>query len=509
MHLLTILAYAFLFWRADQPEGWVMLDRTHLGAILSIVAALPVLVTVAGWWCARRARRRLLDGDAARLDAQYFFHRSTALLRGLSILGFAGLVFLTDWTRLTELRDVRPELQIISDLISLLPFLAAVMGLWIVSFPYERSLRGEGPAFSADAAVKEPVRWRFRSYLDFQVRHHLLIVAVPMTMILFAANVTRGYESYLQDWTGRVWASDAALGVVALVVFVTAPALLRRVWRTDPLEPGPVRERLEAMCRRIGLRCREILVWKSDGMMINAAVMGVIAPLRYVLLSDALLATMNPQQIEAVFGHEAGHVRKHHMQYFLLFALVGWFAVSGLMEWMALGVVDEQAWWGRPAVVIQGIGILATVAFWGVGFGWLSRRFEQQADLFGARSVTPAPAECTTPCSVHRDAERVYHEPNRVCATGAMVFASALDRVAVLNGIPHDEKGWRHPSIAGRIRFLSSVAGDPARAERFERRMAQLTRLLIVLTLVGAAATGLYLYVVPEPAVMRLQVTLM
>jgi STE24 endopeptidase len=509
MHLLTILAFAFLFWRADQPEHWVWLDRTRPGTILALAVGLPLLVTFAARECARRAHRRLVDGEPDRLDAQYFFHRTTTILRGLIILGYAGLVFLTDWTKLFTLRDIRPELQIVADYVSLTPYFAAVLGLWAASFPFERAVRGECFTVASDAVRADPAPWRFRSYLDFQIRHHLLIVAVPMTLILVAANITRGYEAYLQDWTGSVWASDAVLGVVAFAVFVTAPALLRRVWRTEPLKPGPVRERLDAMCRRIGLRCREILVWKSDGMMINAAVMGVIAPLRYVLLSDALLATMTPRQIEAVFGHEAGHVRKHHMQYFLLFALVGWFAVSGLMEWMALGVVDEQAWWGSPAVVIQGVGVLATMVFWGIGFGWLSHRFEQQADLFGARSVTPEPAECGAPCSVHWDDNRLIDHPHRGCATGAMVFASALDRVAVLNGIPLDEKGWRHPSISGRIRFLSTVAGDPGRAEAFERRMARLARVLVLLALAGAAATGLYLLLVPEPAVLRLQVKLM
>ena len=126
-----------------------------------------------------------------------------------------------------------------------------------------------------------------------------------MLLILFTSNMTRGHGPWLQEWTGWVWTPEAILVLVAVAVFVLAPAMLRRIWRTRPLGAGPVRERLEAACERVGLRCREILLWHSDGMMINAAVMGVIAPLRFVLLSDALLA--NTQCLESVLVCQVQH----------------------------------------------------------------------------------------------------------------------------------------------------------------------------------------------------------
>ena len=74
---------------------------------------------------------------------------------------------------------------------------------------------------------------------------------------------------------------------------------------------------------------------------------------------------------------------------------------------------------------------------------------------------------CKLPCSVHLEDGTVQAERGRVCATGAATFASALDRVAVLNGIPHQERSWRHSSIASRIRFLTELASDPARGGAF------------------------------------------
>jgi STE24 endopeptidase len=237
--------------------------------------------------------------------------------------------------------------------------------------------------------------------------------------------------------------------------------------------------------------------------MINAAVMGVIAPLRFVLLSDALLSSMNLKQIEAVFGHEAGHVHHRHIQHFLLFAVAGWLAVAGTMELAATALSSGSSPERIPLAVIEGVGLCATVIIWGLGFGWLSRRFERQADLFGAQCVTPPAAECTLPCSVHLDTETTLPSRGRVCATGAAIFASALDRVAVLNGIPHEERSWRHSSIGSRIRFLTSLAGDPNRLQRFERVIRRAKTALLVSAVVGLVVAGFYWMAVPEPAILR------
>jgi len=57
--------------------------------------------------------------------------------------------------------------------------------------------------------------------------------------------------------------------------------------------------------------------------------MGLFAPLRYVMLSDGLLESMEDEKIEAVFGHEVGHVKLRHMEFFLVFAIASMFAVGG------------------------------------------------------------------------------------------------------------------------------------------------------------------------------------
>ena len=302
MHLLTILAFAVLFWYAEQPGDWLLLGADDVKWTLLAVLAQPVLFGVAAGLAARRATA-LHEQAPDNSDAvQRTHHRLTIFLRIAVFVGFAATVQFTPWPQWFAFGKVNPALQIVGDLLTLMPFLVNVVVIWAAAYSLERVLRGEvGPEDSAE--VHDRQEWSFSSYLDFNIRHHLLVIAVPMTLILFTANLTRGYEAALQEWTGWVWTPDALLAIVAASVFVVAPVMLRRIWRTAPLEPGPVRDRLEALCNRIGLRFRAILVWHSGGLMVNAAVMGIFRPVRYVLLSDALLSTMNQRQIEAVFGH--------------------------------------------------------------------------------------------------------------------------------------------------------------------------------------------------------------
>jgi STE24 endopeptidase len=144
------------------------------------------------------------------------------------------------------------------------------------------------------------------------------------------------------------------------------------------------------------------------------------------------------------------------------------------------------------------------VLVWAVGFGGVSRRFEWQADLFGARSVTPGPEECDQPCLVHGTAVLVPTGPDGpsasgtqrgepVCASAALLFAGALQRIADLNGIPVDARSWRHSSISNRMRLLQNYAVDPLSAARLERSVAIIKAVLLAGTVIGlTVAVWLY-----------------
>ncbi len=507
MHLQTLIAFALVFLRSDVDWARPLYSDGQGRWTVALVGGQLGLVALAAWAASRRAVRLLVESPQRPEPAQRSHHRAMTVLKVAVTAGFGFDMLATPWPDLVYGFRLSAPLKLVADLVVMTPFFAGVLLVWWFAYPVDRAMRDRlGVSLEADPA--RPV-WSRRHFLNFNLRHHVLIVAVPISLVLFVSNLTEGYAGAIRAHLfGWPYAPDVLLGVFALMIFLAAPLMLRRIWLTHPLEPGPLRHRLEALCGRIGLRCREILVWNSDGMMINAAVMGLSPRVRYVLLSDGLLETMDERQIEAVFGHEAGHIRLHHIEFFLMFAFVTMLLVSGAMEAMYRSGVSTTG-------VEIGGGVIA-VAVWALGFGWVSRRFERQADLFGVRCVTPDAASCAVPCSVHPSSMfpealgegSPASDPNGtrhahgVCATAAHWFATALDRVAVLNGIPHEERSWRHSSIGSRIRFLTSLANDPNRAAGFDRLIARIKRTLWIASVVGAGI-AIYYYAAAEPVLLK------
>ena len=148
----------------------------------------------------------------------------------------------------------------------------------------------------------------------------------------------RSWFMQAADLPWEVPPSKGAYAAVSLLsagsVFLLAPAILRHVLNTRPLADSPLRQRLEAMCKTAGLGYREILLWHTDNHMGNAAVMGVMPWVRYILLSDLLLETMTDRQIEAVFAHELGHVAHRHLIWSGVFVIILMLVAVGPGKWV-------------------------------------------------------------------------------------------------------------------------------------------------------------------------------
>lgn len=507
MHLLVIAAFALVL--ATPPQGWPwtpenLPPRTTLLVVAGQLLLFLVLIAVG----TVATLRRLRNAGTGESDGQRFFGRFQFAWRLVLLANTVVLVQLTPWVQLVRDTPIGPDgwkighLWGVPDLLVLTPFLMAAIGAWAIQFPVDRVIREQGAA----AALWEgrPVRpvWRFRQYLLFHIRNGLLLIVVPMAAVLVLRDAQPYYGSALTRWVG-----DPAVGHLAFLagvglVFVVSPLVMCWIWSTEALPPGELRDRLERLCQRIGLRYRRILIWKSEGVMVNAAVMGLAGPLRFILLSDGLLESMDDKKVEAVFGHEAGHVVHYHIPYYLIFAVLSMLVAGGsmllLLEWL------PDSWLYFEAM----LPMILLALIWLVGFGWISRRFERQADLYGARCVTPDATRCERPCRVHNRAgneeDKVDPDPpaangghpnQALCSTAAETFAEALERIASLNGIPPEARSWRHSSIASRARFLRSLADDPARLQRFQRLVWSIKAFLAVGIGIALPLT-VYLYLI-------------
>lgn len=359
-----------------------------------------------------------------------------------------------------------------------LPAVLAWLGLWWAQYPVERMAREQSmlPMLESDLPIHAPPT--LLQFFSNNLRMQILTTAVPLLMIALLRDVgalgllATGLANPNGAWASTILSFTAAAGVL-----LVAPEPLRHILRTERLPPSSLRWRLDEVCRAARTRYREVLLWKTGYAMGNAAVMGVLPRVRYVLLSDLLLESMTDRQIEAVFAHELGHVVHRHTVWFVLVIVTLAVAMTGVsagLDW-SLARMELPAWLNGAAGWAAGGAMVAAAV---VAFGFVSRRFERQADVYAARAMQAivSPETAGSP-----DPRRAAVGPE-----GAEMIASALARAAVINNVPLDARSFRHGSIARRIRYIRQLAREPAQTFAFDRSMGMLfAGILAALTLGG------------------------
>ncbi len=406
---------------------------------------------------------------ARRLTADFSSHRS--LLRrfrqfrrahvALWLVTAGGITYGLDWARLVRFNWHLDHTLLVDELLILTPVLLPLVLSWAAFYEVDRAVQ---VGLAGRDALQKPLPTR-RQYVALHFRHYLGILLVPLLGLLA---VQDALELIAPDAPQHGYHAPVLLASLA-ALFVLFPVLLRYVWQTRPLPPGPLRSRLEEAAGRAGFRARDILVWRTNGMVVNAAVAGLVRRLRYVFLTDALLLRLRDEEIEAVFGHEVGHVWHHHLlmrvlamvaplSVWMLLAQASPEALQRLLErpgtqWLALGEVGPKI----PTALVM---LTAMAAYVLVVFGYYCRQLEHQADLFGCRWMAP--------------------EAGR---TPVERFTSALEKLASSSGMGRNARSWQHASIARRTAFLHELSRDPKRELRFQRRVRLLGGLVIATVL--------------------------
>jgi Zn-dependent protease with chaperone function len=413
---------------------------------------------------------------------------------------------------LGAVRGVVGDVVAVDELIAVLPPIGVFVAGWWAYYPIDAAMHDavRFRMLETSRTVYPPVsRWRF---VVLNVRHQVLLVLVPIGMILAWGESVRWVVTglvgqargdgvaavagrWLMDADRRGWAEGVLQLVGVAVVFVLSPLVLRGVWDTVRLGPGPIRERLLEVCRGSGVKVRELLVWRTYGTMLNGAVIGLVGPLRYILLTDALLDRLPQRQVEAVMAHEVGHARHAHMPWLAASMLAG---VSGAALLLSVGVwgVVEVAWVmgrGRFAEAVAGSGLVTggllagSFALGMVWFGFVSRRFEWQADAFAARRLSEmGPAVEPTLWDVpggRADGDKgvvVERSPLRVQAEAVWAMTGALESVAEASGLERTRRSWRHGSIEHRQARLRKLVGRPVDELPIDRVARWLKRVVVV-----------------------------
>jgi Zn-dependent protease with chaperone function len=301
--------------------------------------------------------------------------------------------------------------------------------------------------------------------------------------VLLPWTVLSGVADFLNALPFK-WPRDllsTAFGQMTYFVFflfvaaILGPVMVQRFWRCKPLEEGFYRQRIEALCQKAGLKYSNILYWPIfGGRMITAGVMGLVGRFRYILVTNGLLNMLTMEEIDAVIAHEIGHIKRHHLLFYLLFFIgypflyfVFYFPIDLLMVFTATpnGLLDQLGL--DPAVasitLLNLIMITTFLVYFRFIFGYFMRNFERQADTY------------------------VYS-----LLKSAQPLISTFHKIASTTAQPADKPNWHHFSIKERIDFLERCEVNRSAIDQHNRKIRN-SIVIYVTLLIFTGVTGYHL----------------
>ncbi len=366
-----------------------------------------------------------------------------------------------------------------------LPYFAILFSAWLIYYDAERTLH-----CTTILGPNNKEFWSRIGYFLNHLRQFALLVMLPVILFVTQQTIDRFFpETTQSDW---YWLGSMA-AILPLLLFM--PLLIKPLLGLRTMPAGPVRARLEALAKRLRFHCTDFLLWPTHGAIANAMIVGFLPRIRYVIFTDRILNELPPDELDAVFGHEVGHAKHGHMWLYTVFLSLSitTLAAAFLLLGQQLKLPKSAEKWFDFSQLIFAFSYIFLV------FGYLSRRCERQADVYGCRAVSCINSNC-----LGHDETTVYPErAKRLCATGIRTFIGALQRVHMVNGnsgFDDDRaqtlraiiggffewmRSWLHSTMSRRITFLRTLIGNPQNEQLFQLHM----RMLRVGLILGLVAT--------------------
>ena len=410
----------------------------RLCAILACILAAPMLAAFQARSVAGRLRKL---GDDRAIQNRIFkrialFHAlvwAVAMVGAFTVLGWPGLV--ADTFQLQPLVGVY-------EITLLIPLLFSMALSWFVFYDIQAVVH------MPEAAWALRLRKRL-AYVEVRVRMILMTIVGPLLLLMVAFR----YSGWMEQLpTGQ--AVFAAL-MISLAMMCVCPWLVTRFWKTGQIEDPQLDQKLMAICKQANIGVRQIKIWKTGYQIANAAVTGLLPGTRVILLSDLLLKQFEPEEVEAIVRHEAGHVRLRHLPLKMMFIVVPMLVLlvdktsaAGITSRLAETLsTSEGAFAGEHVAHLIAIGFVFYLV---VVLRWLSHKMEFEADLFAATGLG-------------NTGPGLYVDQTR----------AALWRLAVLSPDQFRKRTLMHPSFEDRIMFIEKIAGDPTFANVYRRAFSR------------------------------------
>lgn len=232
------------------------------------------------------------------------------------------------------------------------------------------------------------------------------------------------------------------------LTLIFLPALMVVCWRCSPLHRSDLKERLEQICADLQFRHAGFKVWSVMSHSFTAGIIGIVPAFRYILFTPTLLNRFKLEEVEAILIHEIGHNHHRHLlcyPFIMLGMLVsGTLLLIGLDHFLSSTLEFIYSEHGYFALIMSIFILYALLMglYFRIIFGFFSRLFERQADLFiFSSSLSP------------------------------LFLIQTLDHLGIATGYTHSHPSWHHFSLQERINFLHQAIENPAIIALHHRRV--------------------------------------
>ncbi len=315
-----------------------------------------------------------LDPDRQRQAAEYARKR-----RRFGVINFIVSIILFSLLILT---DLSPAL---ADLLPAAPALAAALYFGLLMLVYDFLTL----PLSWKTGLNLPrcyglSRQTFSGWLSDHVKSLSIGVAF--------GGISIGVIYLLIGWSSDLWWLFAwmLLMMVSLGLTVLAPVLLVPLFfKTRPIAPGELRDRLMSLSERAGVKIGGIYIieFSEKTSLANAGVMG-LGRTKRIVLSDTMVDRYSPEEIEVVMAHEIAHQQHGDVWKLYGFQAVIFLVSFWLAAWLftAMATTQDYVNLNDPAALpllllaftIAGVPGLPLLSWW-------SRRLEVAADGYALK----------------------------------------------------------------------------------------------------------------------------
>ena len=245
-----------------------------------------------------------------------------------------------------------------------------------------------------------------------------------------------------------------AIDVVGIVMILfLSPAMFSIILPARRMQDFELLESVLIVAKKAGVRLSSVLVWNTNGRIMNAMAVGVLPMLKTIIVTDKLVANLTRKEFLAVTMHEVGHHRFWHIPFLWLTIITVFICSDRMFEYM----VTTEMWY----ISLAKLPIVAIVVV------MVSRQFERQADVYAASFISNTElSETITP-------------------EAARMMSNALSTIALSHNISPQRNDLLHGSIASRQLYLHDAIGDPIASLSINRVVLWIKVIIITSVVLG------------------------